>query len=67
MLSLLKTSSARIRWRFGSLQIGFAQDDAFIPDFRVKLTLESKNANYLECAFRHLMGLLPAASVVRKE
>ena len=30
------------------------------PDYRVKLTLESKNAEYLERAFRHLMGLLPA-------
>ena len=39
----------------------------FIPDFRVKLTRESKNANYLERAFRHLMGLLSAASVVRTE
>jgi hypothetical protein len=39
----------------------------FIPDFRVKLTLESKNADYLKCAFRHLMGLLPAASAVRTE
>jgi len=37
------------------------------PDYRVKLTLESKNAEYLERAFRHLMGLLPAESVVRTE
>jgi len=37
------------------------------PDYRVKLTLESKNADYVERAFRHLMGLLPAESVVRTE
>jgi molybdenum cofactor synthesis domain-containing protein len=37
------------------------------PDYRVKLTLESKNAEYLERAFRHLMGLLPAEAVVRTE
>ncbi len=37
------------------------------PDYRVKLTLESKNADYLERAFRHLIGLLPAAAVVRTE
>ena len=28
------------------------------PDYRVKLTLESKNAEYFERAFRHLMRLL---------
>jgi molybdenum cofactor synthesis domain-containing protein len=37
------------------------------PDYRVKLTLESKNAEYLERAFRHLMRLLPAEAVVRTE
>ena len=37
------------------------------PDYRVKLTLESKNADYLERAFRHLMGLLPATAVVKTE
>jgi FAD synthetase len=37
------------------------------PDYRVKLTLESKNADYLERAFRHLMGLLPAEAVVKTE
>jgi molybdenum cofactor synthesis domain-containing protein len=37
------------------------------PDYRVKLTLESKDAEYLERAFRHLMGLLPAEAVVKTE
>src|ERR1700690_1124447 len=37
------------------------------PDYRVKLTLESKNADYLERAFRHLMGLLPSEAVVKTE
>ncbi len=37
------------------------------PDYRVKLTLESKDADYLERAFRHLMGLLPAEAVVKTE
>ncbi|MGH7923639.1 MAG: competence/damage-inducible protein A [Candidatus Binatus sp.] len=37
------------------------------PDFRVKLTLESKNADYLERAFRHLIELLPSEAVVRTE
>jgi molybdopterin-biosynthesis enzyme MoeA-like protein len=37
------------------------------PDYRVKLTLESKNAEYLERAFRHLMERLPADAVVKTE
>ena len=37
------------------------------PDYRVKLTLESKDAEYLERAFRHLMRLLPAEAVVKTE
>ncbi len=37
------------------------------PGYRVKLTLESKNAEYLERAFRHLIGLLPAEAVVKTE
>ncbi|MGA3230400.1 MAG: competence/damage-inducible protein A [Candidatus Binatus sp.] len=37
------------------------------PGYRVKLTLESKNPEYLERAFRHLMGLLPAEAVVKTE
>jgi molybdopterin-biosynthesis enzyme MoeA-like protein len=37
------------------------------PEYRVKLTLESKNAEYLERAFRHLMGLLPSEAVVKTE
>jgi len=37
------------------------------PDYRVKLTLESKDASYLERAFRHLIGLLPAEAVVKTE
>jgi len=37
------------------------------PDYRVKLTLESKNAEYLERAFRHLMELLPQDKVVKIE
>lgn len=35
--------------------------------YRVKLTLESKDRGYLERAFNHLMGLLPAAVVVKTE
>ncbi len=37
------------------------------PGYRVKLTLESKNAEYLERAFRHLIGLLPGEAVVKTE
>ena len=37
------------------------------PDYRVKLTLESKDPDYLDRAFRHLMALLPAEAVVRTE
>jgi len=37
------------------------------PGYRVKLTLESKNADYLERAFHHLMGLLPAEAVAKTE
>jgi molybdopterin-biosynthesis enzyme MoeA-like protein len=37
------------------------------PDYRVKLTLESKNADYLERAFSHLMRLLPTEAVVKTE
>ena len=37
------------------------------PDYRVKLTLESKNRDYLEQAFAHLMSLLPGKVVVRTE
>jgi len=36
-------------------------------EYRVKLTLESKDADYLDRAFRHLMGLLPAEAVVKTE
>ncbi len=37
------------------------------PEYRVKLTLESKDAEYLERAFRFLVGLLPADAVVKTE
>jgi molybdenum cofactor synthesis domain-containing protein len=37
------------------------------PDYRVKLTLESKDPEYLERAFRHLMDLLPSDAVVKIE
>ena len=37
------------------------------PEYRVKLTLESKDAEYLERAFNHLMRLLPAEAVVKTE
>lgn len=36
-------------------------------DYRVKLTLESKNKDYVERAFSHLLALLPEGSVVRTE
>ncbi len=36
-------------------------------EYRVKLTLESKSAEYLERAFQHLMALLPSAAVVKTE
>jgi molybdenum cofactor synthesis domain-containing protein len=36
-------------------------------DYAVKLTLESKDAGYVERALAHLLGLLPADSVVRTE
>ena len=37
------------------------------PEYRVKLTLESKDRDYLERAFDHLMQLLPKDVVVRTE
>jgi molybdenum cofactor synthesis domain-containing protein len=37
------------------------------PEYRVKLTLESKDSGYLERAFKHLLELLPPEVVVRTE
>jgi molybdenum cofactor synthesis domain-containing protein len=37
------------------------------PDYAVKLTLESKDRDYVERALAHLLRLLPAAGVVRTE
>jgi molybdenum cofactor synthesis domain-containing protein len=37
------------------------------PEYRVKLTLESKDPNYLERAFHHLLELLPKGAVVKVE
>jgi molybdenum cofactor synthesis domain-containing protein len=37
------------------------------PEYRVKVTLESKDPEYLERAFRHLLKLLPGDVVVRTE
>ncbi|MBF6571453.1 MAG: competence/damage-inducible protein A [Candidatus Binataceae bacterium] len=36
-------------------------------DYRVKLTLESKDRDYLQRAFDHLMNMLPADAVIRSE
>ncbi len=36
-------------------------------DYRVRLTLESKDADYVERALGHLLGLLPPAWVLRTE
>jgi len=33
------------------------------PEYRVKLTLESKRSDYLERAFRHLLELIPGDAV----
>jgi molybdopterin-biosynthesis enzyme MoeA-like protein len=37
------------------------------PEYRVKLTLESKDRNYVDRAFDHLIGLLPREIVVKTE
>jgi len=37
------------------------------PEYMVKLTMESKNDQYVQRAFDRLLGLLPAGSVVRTE
>jgi molybdenum cofactor synthesis domain-containing protein len=37
------------------------------PEYRVKLTLESKDAEYLDRAFDHLMELLPRDAIVKVE
>jgi hypothetical protein len=37
------------------------------PEYRVKLTLESKDADYLDRAFRHLLELIPGDAVVKVE
>ncbi len=36
-------------------------------DYRVRVTLESKDRDYVERAFNHLLGLLPPGTVVRAE
>ena len=37
------------------------------PEYMVKVTLESKDAGYVERALQHLLRVLPADSVVRTE
>ena len=37
------------------------------PEYMVKVTLESKDARYVERAFQHLLRVLPTGSVVRTE
>jgi len=37
------------------------------PEYRVKVTLESKTQAYVEAAFAHLVGILPEGTVVRTE
>ncbi len=37
------------------------------PSYRVRITLESKDKEYLERAFRHLLALLPPGAVLRTE
>jgi len=37
------------------------------PNYRVRITLESKDKDYLEQAFRHLLALLPPGAVLRTE
>ena len=37
------------------------------PDYRVRLTLESKDPAYLDKAFRRLLSLLPASSIAKVE
>lgn len=37
------------------------------PEYAVRLTLESKDASYVDAALAHLLGLLPAEWVVRVE
>ena len=37
------------------------------PEYRVRITLESKDQDYLARAFEHLMAQLPAESIVRTE
>jgi molybdenum cofactor synthesis domain-containing protein len=37
------------------------------PEYMVKVTLESKDAGYVACAFAHLLTVLPEGSVVRTE
>jgi FAD synthetase len=37
------------------------------PDYRVKLTLESKDRDYLDQAFNKLLSALPAGSILRTE
>jgi len=37
------------------------------PDYRVKLTLESKDLDYLTRAYERLLALLPAAAIYKVE
>jgi hypothetical protein len=37
------------------------------PEYRVKVTLESKDQTYVEQAFAHLMNLLSPGGVVKTE
>jgi hypothetical protein len=37
------------------------------PDYRVKVTLESKDPGYLASAFEKLLSAMPAGSILRTE
>jgi molybdopterin-biosynthesis enzyme MoeA-like protein len=51
---------------FPSLQLG-SYPKLSDPEYRVRLTLESKDRDYVDRAFEHLVGQLPADIIVRTE
>lgn len=66
MESALATFLDRVLESFPELLLG-SYPKLNNPEYRVRITLESKDPSYLEQAFDALMGMLPPEAVVRTE